>query len=335
MTKNNWVMITGASGFIGSHLTEELIRQGFRVRALVHYHSNGTKGWLNQLPKIPEGALDIVRGDIRDPLAVRKAMEGCTTVFHLAALIAIPYSYISPESFVETNVRGTLNLLQAAREVGVQRFVQTSSSEVYGTARIVPMTEEHPLMAQSPYAATKIAADQLALSFHRSFGLPVTVVRPFNTFGPRQSSRAVIPAIILQLLSGKTDLVLGSIHTTRDFNYVKDTVQGFIAAAECPMAIGEVLNVGRGHEISVEQTARLIGNILGKIVNFVVDPARLRPKLSEVERLLASNEKISRLTNWKPNYGDEVGFKNALVETIDWFRNPNNQRLYDIETYQI
>jgi len=282
------VLVTGADGFIGSHLVEALVREGNEVRAFVFYNSFGSLGWLNQAcPEVAEN-FEVIAGDIRDPHGVREAMRGCGVILHLAALIGIPYSYHSPDAYVETNVRGTLNILQAARDLDAQRVVCTSTSEVYGTARFVPITEEHPLNAQSPYAATKVAADQLALAFHQSFELPVAVLRPFNTYGPRQSARAVIPAIIGQISSGRRKLKLGALHPTRDFSFVSDTVRGFVQAASCDDTIGQVTNIGSGFEISVGETATLIAEMMEADVEVVSDPDRIRPAASEVERLLAA-----------------------------------------------
>ncbi|MGH7863442.1 MAG: NAD-dependent 4,6-dehydratase LegB, partial [Candidatus Binataceae bacterium] len=298
--KHSRILITGADGFIGSHLTEALVRAGHKVRAFVLYNSFNSRGWLDQSPREIRDAMEVFAGDVRDPHGVKKAMEGCDVVMHLAALIAIPYSYHSPDTYVDTNIRGTLNVLQAARELGVARVVHTSTSEVYGTARRVPIDEEHPLQGQSPYSATKIGADQLALSFHRSFGLPVILLRPFNTYGPRQSARAVIPAIIIQLLSTRRPIRLGALRPTRDFNFIKDAVRGFAAAAASDAAIGEVVNIGSNFEISIGDTARLIAEIIGTRLEVENDPARMRPAASEVDRLWADNGKAARLLGWKP-----------------------------------
>jgi len=333
---NKKILVTGADGFIGSHLVEELVRRGHQVRAFVLYNSFNSWGWLDGVPVDIKDNIEIFAGDIRDPYGVKKALQGCQVVLHLAALIAIPYSYHSPDTYVDTNIRGTLNLLQAAREVGVEKFIQTSTSEVYGTARFVPINEEHPLQAQSPYAATKIAADQLALSFYLSFGLPVTVVRPFNTYGPRQSARAVIPTIITQLAGGQRRLKLGALHPTRDFNYIKDTVNGFIATLTAENCAGEVINIGSGYEISIGDTARLIAELMGvDDLEIVTDEIRLRPAASEVERLCADNGKACRLLDWQPRYAGREGLARGLGETICWFTNPANLSRYKAELYNI
>jgi dTDP-glucose 4,6-dehydratase len=333
--RNRSVLVTGADGFIGSHLAEALARRGCRVRALAQYNSFGTRGWLDTLPPEASGSLDVRAGDIRDARFVRVLMEGCDVVFHLAALIAIPYSYQAPQSYVETNIGGTLNVLQAAGELGTKKILQTSTSEVYGTARTVPISEEHPLQAQSPYAATKIGADQLALSFHRSFGTPVTVVRPFNTYGPRQSTRAVIPTIISQIAKGAMQVKLGSLHPTRDFNFVKDTVSGFIAAAESDAGLGEVFNLGSDFEISIGETAALIAEAMGREVEIVEEAQRLRPAASEVERLWADNSKAARVLGWKPAYGGREGLKRGLAETAAWFSDPANLAHYRQSGYAV
>lgn len=329
------VLITGADGFIGSHLTEELVRLGYDVRAFVYYNSFNSWGWLDRAPSEIRDNLDVFAGDIRDPNGVRQAMKGCDTVLHLAALIAIPYSYHSPDTYVDTNVRGTLNVLQAARDLGVSRVVHTSTSEVYGTARFVPITEEHPLQGQSPYSATKIAADQLAYSFHASFGLPVSIIRPFNTYGPRQSARAVLPTIITQIASGARRLKLGAIHPTRDFSYVKDTVRGFLAVAKAEAAIGQVVNIGSNYEISIGDSARLIAELMGMEVKIETDDARLRPAASEVERLWADNTRARELCGWVPEYAGRDGFRRGLGETIAWFTDPTNLAGYKPDIYNI
>jgi dTDP-glucose 4,6-dehydratase len=328
------VLVTGADGFIGSHLAEALARRGCRVRALAQYNSFGTRGWLDAIPAEAAGEMDVRAGDIRDARFVRELMEECDVVFHLAALIAIPYSYQAPQSYVETNIGGTLNVLQAARELGTKKILQTSTSEVYGTARKVPIAEDHPLQAQSPYAATKIGADQLALSFYLSFATPVTVVRPFNTYGPRQSARAVIPAIISQIAKGEKIIRLGALHPTRDFNFVKDTVSGFIAAAECEAGLGEVFNLGSDFEISIGDTAALIAEAMGRKVEIAQDGQRLRPAASEVERLWADNSKAARILGWKPAYGSREGLK-RLAETAEWFLDPANLAHYRRTGYAV
>ena len=329
------VLVTGADGFIGSHLTEALVARGYRVRAFVLYNSFGSWGWLDHAPEESRRAIEIFQGDIRDPNGVRNAMAGCDSVLHLAALIAIPYSYHSPDTYVETNIRGTLNLLQAARDANVARFVHTSTSEVYGTARFVPITEDHPLQGQSPYSATKIGADQLAFSFHASFGLPVTILRPFNTYGPRQSARAVIPAIITQIAAGQRRIKLGALDPTRDFNYVDDTVRGFIAALESSASGGEVINLGSNFEISIRDTVKLIAEAMHTEVEIEHDDERMRPKDSEVERLWADNAKAARVLGWTPEYAGSEGFKRGLEKTAAWFTDPDNLRLYKSDRYNI
>jgi NAD dependent epimerase/dehydratase len=334
MTTPRRILVTGADGFIGSHLTEALVRAGHQVRAFVLYNSFNSWGWLDHADPAVRGQLDVFAGDIRDPHGVRTAMKDCDVVLHLAALIAIPYSYHSPDTYIDTNIKGTLNVLQAARDLGV-KVVHTSTSEVYGTARFVPITEDHPLQGQSPYSASKIGADQLAFSFHASFGLPVTIVRPFNTYGPRQSARAVIPTIIAQVASGKRRIRLGAVHPTRDFNYVADTVSGFMHAAASDAGVGEVVNFGSNFEISVGDTARLIGEVMGVDLEIETDEQRLRPDASEVERLWADNAKAKRLYGWKPAYGDREGLRRGLAETADWFRRPENLAAYKADRYNI
>ena len=329
------VLITGADGFIGSHLTEALVRQGHKVRAFVLYNSFNSWGWLDQCSDDVKGQFEVFTGDIRDPYGVKEAMKDCESVLHLAALIAIPYSYHSPETYVDTNIKGTLNVLQAARELGVRRMVHTSTSEVYGTARFVPIKEEHPLRGQSPYSATKIAADQLAYSFYASFKLPVVIVRPFNTYGPRQSARAIIPTIITQIASGKGQIKLGAVSPTRDFNYVQDTVSGFIAALKSERGLGDAINLGSNFEISVGDTAQLIAEVMHSKIEIITDESRLRPAESEVERLWADNTRASELLGWKPDYSGREGFKRGLVETVNWFSDPKNLRNYKAHVYNI
>jgi NAD dependent epimerase/dehydratase len=335
MTNSPQILVTGGDGFIGSHLVEHLLENHLNVRAMVQYNSLNSWGWLEQCPDQLRSNLEVVVGDIRDPHFTRQAMTGCDRVFHLAALIAIPYSYRAPGSYVDTNVHGTLNLLQAASDAGVSRFVHTSTSEVYGTAQFVPITEEHPLNAQSPYAATKIAADQLALSFFKSFGLPVSIVRPFNTFGPRQSARAVIPTIITQLLSGQQTIELGTLQPTRDFNYVLDIVRGFLAVANSRETVGEVVNLGSNFEISIGETANLIAKVMGKTLEIVTDENRLRPSASEVDRLWADNSKARDFAGWEPNFGGISGFRNGLEKTVQWFEDSNNMSKYKSEIYNV
>ncbi len=329
------ILVTGADGFIGSHLTEALVRSGHDVRAFVLYNSFNSWGWLDQCGSDVRGKFEVFAGDVRDPHGVRTAMQGCDRVLHLAALIAIPYSYHSPDTYVDTNVKGTLNVVQAARDLGVERVVHTSTSEVYGTARFVPITEEHPLQGQSPYSASKIGADQIALSFHSSFGTPVTVLRPFNTYGPRQSARAVIPTIVTQLATGTRQIKLGSVHPTRDFNFVSDTVAGFVAAMESGKGLGDVINLGSNFEISIGDTAMEIARAMGKEVEIVTDDQRLRPEKSEVERLWASNEKAKRLFGWSPGYGGIDGFRRGIAETVEWFGCPENLGLYKANIYNV
>lgn len=328
-------MVTGADGFIGSHLTEELVKRGSNVKAFVCYNSFNSWGWLDTVPKEIVNELEVFTGDIRDPHGVKKAMQDCDIVLHLAALIAIPFSYHSPDTYVDTNIKGTLNILQAARELNVEKVVHTSTSEVYGTARFVPITEEHPLQGQSPYSASKIGADQMAMSFYNSFGLPVSVIRPFNTYGPRQSARAVIPTIITQLASGQQSIKLGSLHPTRDFNFVKDTVSGFIAVAESDHSIGEVINIGSNYEVSIGQTVELIAELMGQKIKIETEDQRLRPEKSEVERLWADNSKAKQLLGWEPMYGGIEGFKRGLEETIEWFMNPSNLSHYKAGIYNL
>lgn len=329
------VLVTGADGFIGSHLLEALLASGHDVRAFVLYNSFNSWGWLDHASPTIRKQLDVFAGDIRDPHGVRQAMTGCDAVLHLAALIAIPYSYHSPDTYVDTNVKGTLNVLQAARELGVARVVHTSTSEVYGTARFVPITEEHPLQGQSPYSASKIAADQMAGAFYASFGVPVVTLRPFNTYGPRQSARAVIPTIITQIASGQRCIRLGAVSPTRDFNYVGDTVAGFIAALNASTGLGEVVNLGSNYEISIGDTARLIGEVMGQEIEIVMDDVRLRPEKSEVERLWADNRKAAELFGWHPAYGGLDGLRRGLVETVEWFQQPANLAWYKANRYNI
>lgn len=333
--KKKRVLVTGADGFIGSHLVEHLVRAGVDVRAFVLYNSFNSWGWLDDAAEDVKQSLDVFAGDVRDPHGVRAAMKDCDVVLHLAALIAIPYSYHSPDTYVDTNIKGTLNVVQAARELGVERVVHTSTSEVYGTARFVPITEEHPLQGQSPYSASKIGADQIAQSFQLSFGTPVSIIRPFNTYGPRQSARAVIPTIITQIANGARQLKLGAVHPTRDFNYVRDTVRGFVAVAECDAAIGQVVNVGSNYEISVGDTATLIAELMGQEVEFITDEQRMRPAGSEVERLWADNCKARDLVGWAPEYPGVEGLRRGLKETIAWFGERENLRRYKAGRYNI
>jgi len=323
------ILITGADGFIGSHLTEQLVRDGNKVKAFVYYNSFNSWGWLDTLDKKILKELDVFTGDIRDPNGVREAMKGVEEVYHLAALIAIPFSYHSPDSYVDTNIKGTLNVIQAARDLDINRILVTSTSEVYGTAQYVPIDEKHPFQGQSPYSATKIGADRLGESFYRSFNMPITIVRPFNTYGPRQSARAVIPTIITQLLAGKEEIELGSLTPTRDFNYVKDTANGFIEIAKSGKTIGEEINIATQQEVSIGQLAEELIKQINPNAKIVCDDQRIRPEKSEVNRLLGSNEKIKRLTNWTPKYTFEQG----LAETIEFFR--HNLDKYKTDIYNI
>lgn len=323
------VLVTGADGFIGSHLTEMLVREGAHVRALTLYNSFNSWGWLEDIDCLER--IEVVSGDIRDPHFARKITEKVEVVFHLAALIAIPYSYVAPESYMSTNVNGTLNMLQAARESGAKRFVHTSTSEVYGTARFVPINEDHPLQAQSPYSATKIAADALAYSYYSAFDLSVTIVRPFNTYGPRQSARAVIPTIMSQILSGRDVINLGSLHPTRDFNFVEDTCHGFIQLAECDAAVGETVNIGSNHEISIGDLVDRIQEVLGSSVTVETTDERVRPEKSEVERLWCDNTKINSMTGFKPR----VTLREGLERTALWLRKPENIRKYKVDIYNV
>ena len=319
-------LVTGANGFIGSHLTELLLSEGYRVRALNQYNSFNDWGWLEG---IRHQNLEVVSGDVRDPAFCREITRGCDTVFHLAALIAIPYSYSAPDSYVDTNVKGTLNMCQAAKDCGVRRIIVTSTSEVYGTALSVPIAESHPKQPQSPYSATKIGADAIALSFYNAFALPVTVARPFNTYGPRQSARAIIPTIISQIASGMREIKVGDLSPTRDFNFVHDTCRGFLALARAENVDGREINIATGTEVSMRETLEMIAELMGADVRYVVDPQRLRPKGSEVMRLCGDNTLITSLTPWRP----EVSLREGLSKTIGWFTDPENLRRYKPEIY--
>jgi NAD dependent epimerase/dehydratase len=329
------VLVTGADGFIGSHLVQSLLSNGKSVRAFCLYNSNGSWGWLDTLPQSTKAQLDVVLGDIRDPLCVREAIRGCDQVFHLAALIAIPYSYIAPASYVDTNIHGTLNVLQAARDLDVRRVVHTSTSETYGTAQFVPITEDHPQVGQSPYSASKIGADQIALSYWRSFETPVSVLRPFNTYGPRQSARAVIPTIITQVAAGQRRIRLGALSPTRDFNFVADTCAAFQAIAACDSALGQVVNAASNFEISIGDTAALIAEVMNVELEIVTDEQRIRPEGSEVNRLFGDNTRLRQLTGWQPTYGGLEGFRRGLALTAEWFSDPANLACYRPGTYAV
>lgn len=334
--KFNHILVTGADGFIGSHLAETLAAQGRRVRAMALYNSFGHHGWLDTLPQATRDKLELVMGDVRDPFSVREAMRGCDAVMHLAALIAIPYSYVAPASYVDTNVTGTLNVVQAARDLGIGKVVHTSTSEVYGTAQTVPIPETHPLVGQSPYSASKIAADQMAYSYYCAFGTPVAIARPFNTYGPRQSMRAVLPTIMLQALSGSGELALGATHPTRDFNFVEDTVAGMIAILDSDKSVGETINIGSGYEISIGDTVKLIGEITGKNLVVKMETSRMRPEKSEVERLCCDNSKIISLLDFKPKLTGMDGLKAGLARSVEWFSNPDNRAHYhDVHRYAV
>ena len=323
------ILITGADGFIGSHLTEMLVKKDAKIKALSLYNSFNNWGWLENIDCIDE--IEVICGDIRDTNFINKITKDIDVIFHLAALIAIPYSYIAPDSYIDTNINGTLNICQSALQNQVSKVIHTSTSEVYGTAQYVPIDEKHPLQPQSPYSATKIGADALAESFYRSFNLPLTIVRSFNTFGPRQSARAVIPTIITQIASGKKQIMLGDTRPTRDFNYVKDTCNGFIELAECNKAIGEIVNIGSNYEISVGDTLNIIKELMNSDIEFITDKQRLRPEKSEVNRLWCDNTKINTLTGFKPEYS----LKDGLKETIEWFIIPENLKKYKENIYNV
>ncbi|OUR98825.1 NAD-dependent dehydratase [Halobacteriovorax marinus] len=329
------ILVTGADGFIGSHLTEELVRQGHEVRAFVLYNSFGTWGWLDHCSEDVKGKFEIFMGDIRDPNGVRSAMKDCEMVYHLAALIAIPYSYHSPDTYIDTNVKGTLNVVQAARDLGISKVVHTSTSEVYGTAQFVPITEEHPLQGQSPYSASKIGADQIAMSFYNSFDTPVSIIRPFNTYGPRQSARAIIPTVITQIASGMSTIKLGSLSPTRDFNFVKDTVDGFISVGNSDKSNGEIINIGSNFEVSIGDTVEIISEVMNKKIIIESDEQRKRPEKSEVNRLWAENKKAKELIGWEPSYGGRDGFKRGLLETVEWFCRLENLNKYKADIYNV
>lgn len=329
------ILVTGADGFIGSHLTEALVAAGYDVRAFVFYNSFGSWGWLDHSDPNIQQSLDIFMGDVRDPNGVRTAMQNCDIVLHLAALIGIPYSYHSPDTYIDTNIKGTLNILQAARDLNISKVVHTSTSEVYGTAKYVPIDEDHPLQGQSPYSASKIGADQLAMSFYASFQTPVSIVRPFNTYGPRQSARAVIPTVITQIANGMENLKLGDLTPTRDFNFIDDTVRGFIAAAESDNASGETINIGSGYDISIGDTVKLISELMDANTTISCDEQRVRPANSEVYRLCADNTKAQNLLDWKPKYADLDGLKSGLLKTIQWFTQKHNLAAYKSHIYNV
>ncbi len=329
MLKNKNVLITGADGFIGSHLIERLVKEGARVKALSQYNSFNNWGWLEDVDCKDD--IEVLCGDVRDSAYVKHISKGIDVIFHLAALIAIPYSYVAPESYVDTNIKGTLNVCQAALDNNIEKVIVTSTSEVYGTARYVPIDEKHPKQPQSPYSATKIGADAIAKSFNNAFDLPVVIARPFNTYGPRQSARAVIPTIIIQIAAGKKQIMLGDTTPTRDFNYVKDTCSGFVALANCDQAVGEEINIGSNYEISIGDTLSLIKNIMNSDVEFITDKERIRPKNSEVNRLWCDNSKIRKLTDFKPEYSIERGLK----ETIEWFLDSENLKKYKADIYNV
>lgn len=329
------VLVTGADGFIGSNLTESLVREGYEVRALVQYNSFNSWGWLDKSPPDISAAVDVVAGDVRDPHGIHHVVKGCDAILHLAALVAIPYSYVSPDAYIDTNVKGTLNVLQAARNLDIAKVVHTSTSEVYGTARYVPIDEAHPLQGQSPYSASKIAADQLAASFSASYDLPIVTLRPFNTYGPRQSARAVIPTVISQIAAGNELVKLGAVSPTRDFTFISDTVSGFVAALESDSAVGQVINLGAGFEVSIEKTATLIAEIMNASLSIVCDEPRLRPENSEVDRLLSDNSKAKRMLNWSPSFVGLDGFREGLRRTVEWFTSPENLGNYKADVYNI
>ena len=329
------ILVTGADGFIGSHLTELLVRKGYDTKAFVYYNSFNSYGWLDKCDQRVKSEIEFFSGDIRDPNGVRTAVKGCDAVLHLAALIGIPYSYHSPDSYIDTNIKGTLNILQASRDYDVEKIIQTSTSEVYGTALTVPINESHPLQGQSPYSASKIGADQLALSFYKSFKTPVGIIRPFNTYGPRQSARAVIPTIIMQIANGKNEIKLGSIYPTRDFSYVEDTINGFLCALKTQDIIGETVNLGSNFEISIEKTVLTIANLMQKEIKILSDKVRLRPENSEVERLLADISKAKNILNWSPEYGGLDGFKKGLGKTIQWFTDIDNLKNFKSNVFNV
>ena len=327
------ILVFGSEGFIGSHLVEELIKSGYKVKAFVLYNYSNSNGWLDNIKKNIFKDIEICHGDIRDYGSVVNALKGCKSVINLAALIGIPYSYIAASSYVETNINGTLNILNACMKLSINKIIMTSTSEVYGSGKYFPMDENHPLNAQSPYAATKIGSDQLSLSFYKSFGMPISIIRPFNTYGPRQSARAVIPTIISQVFRFNKVIKLGNIHTKRDFTYVTDTVLGFVKALESDKSIGEVINLGTGTNFSIKDTIKIVSNIIGKNIKVKKENARLRPNLSEVDNLLSSNKKAKKLLNWKPKFNGKKGFETGIKHTIDWFSNEKNLQHYSSDTF--
>ena len=329
------VLVTGSDGFIGSHLVEKLVRKGYDVKAFVMYNSYNSWGWLDYADHEIKKSIEVVSGDIRDPFFINSVINGCDAVFHLAALIAIPYSYHAPSSYISTNINGTLNVIQAAKNNNLKKIIHTSTSEVYGSAQFVPINENHPIIGQSPYAATKIGADQIALSFHKSFGTPISIVRPFNTYGPRQSNRAIIPSIITQILSGKREIKVGNISPTRDFSYIEDTVNGFISILNSNNTDGRVINLGAGFEISIQRTIQIIIDIIGKDVKIISDNKRKRNEASEVNRLFSDNSLAKNILDWNPKYIKEKGFKEGLEKTIEWFSKTQNLLKYKSDIYNI
>jgi len=332
---NKKVLITGADGFIGSHLTEKLIKKGCRVKAFVFYNSFNSWGWLDHIPKEIKKQIEIFNGDIRDPFGVATATKECDVIFHLAALIAIPYSYHSPATYIDTNIKGTLNVMQAVKTHNIEKVIHTSTSEVYGTAQFVPITEEHPLQGQSPYSASKIGADQIAWSFFTSFDTPVATIRPFNTYGPRQSLRAVIPTLITQIAAENKKIKLGALSPTRDFNFVDDITKAFIKIAESDNTIGKTMNAGSNFEVSINDTAKLIAKLMNKKIEIISEKERLRPEKSEVNRLWADNTRIKELTDWEPEYSGIEGFKKGLDHCIKWYSNPDNLSMFKTDIYNI
>jgi len=333
--ENRKVLITGSDGFIGSHLTEKLVRKGCQVKAFVFYNSFNSWGWLDHSPKDIKKQIEVFAGDVRDPFGVNTAAQDCDVIFHLAALIAIPYSYHSPATYIDTNIKGTLNIMQAARTHKIEKIIHTSTSEVYGTAKFVPITEEHPLQGQSPYSASKIGADQIAWSFFTSFDLPVTTIRPFNTYGPRQSLRAVIPTLITQIATGNQEIKLGALSPTRDFNFVDDITEAFIKIAESDNTTGKTLNAGSNYEVSINDTAKIIAQLMNKKIKIISQKERLRPEKSEVNRLWADNTKIKELTGWQPKYPGIKGFEKGLEHCIEWYSDPKNLSLFKTDIYNI